>query len=102
MERGKRKKLEKSGYEVGSVNEFLELSEAEVAYLDIRIQLGSLVREYRKKHHLTQTELAVELGTSQSRLAKMESGDPSTSIDLLVKSLLKLGITKKALGHAFS
>jgi predicted transcriptional regulator len=44
---------------------------------------------------LTQAALAKVLHTSQSRLAKMESGDASVSLDLLFKSLFSLGITRK-------
>lgn len=33
--------------------------------------------------------------SSQSRVAKMEAGDPSVSLDLLVKSLLALGATDR-------
>ena len=32
--------------------------------------------------------------SSQSRIAKMEAGDPTVSIDLLVRSLLALGTSQ--------
>ena len=35
-----------------------------------------------------------KLGSSQSRIAKMESGDPSVSLDLPIRSLFKLGATR--------
>jgi transcriptional regulator with XRE-family HTH domain len=56
----------------------------------------------RDKKGLTQAELAKLTGSSQSRVAKMESGDPSVSIDRLVKSLLTLGATRKQIAGAFS
>ena len=34
--------------------------------------------------------------------AKMEAGDPTVSIDLLVKSLLAMGVSKKELGRTIS
>ncbi len=37
------------------------------------------------------------IGSSQSRVAKMEAGDPSVSVDLLLKALMMLGVTKKQL-----
>jgi hypothetical protein len=37
-----------------------------------------------------------------SRLAKMESGDPSVSLDLLFRSLFSLGITRKNLASTLS
>jgi transcriptional regulator with XRE-family HTH domain len=49
---------------------------------------------------LTQAELARILNSSQSRVAKMEAGDPTVSIDLLIKSLLALGVSKKELGRS--
>jgi transcriptional regulator with XRE-family HTH domain len=42
---------------------------------------------------LTQVALAKKIKSSQSRVAKMEAGDPSVSIDLLVRSLIALGET---------
>ena len=44
---------------------------------------------------MTQTELAQTLRSSQSRVAKMEAGDPTVSLDLLVKSLLALGTSNR-------
>ena len=43
--------------------------------------------------------MADAIGSSQSRVAKMESGNPTTSLDLMIKALLKLGITKKQIGQ---
>jgi hypothetical protein len=43
------------------------------------------------------TKLAKMLKPNQSRVAKMEAGDPSVSLDLLIKSLLALGTTKRDL-----
>ena len=40
------------------------------------------------------------LKSSQSRIAKMEKGDPSVSIDLLIKSLLALGTTRREIAKA--
>ena len=33
--------------------------------------------------------------SSQSRVAKMEAGDPSVSLDLLIRALLVLGISRR-------
>jgi len=43
---------------------------------------------------------AALLKTSQSRLARMEAGEPSVSLDLLVRGLLALGATWKDLARA--
>jgi hypothetical protein len=37
--------------------------------------------------------------SSQSRLAKMEAGDPTVSLDLLVQSLLALGASNRDVGR---
>ena len=52
---------------------------------------------WAKNYKLTQEQVARLLKSSQSRVAKMEAGDPSVSLDLLVRSLLALGASKKHL-----
>jgi Helix-turn-helix. len=91
MKRSKRKRLEASGWKVGTVNEFLDLADDEAAMVEIRLRLGKALRSQRMRLSLTQEQLGRKLGSSQSRIAKMESGDPSVSLDLLVRSLFKLG-----------
>lgn len=93
----KRKKLEQKGWKVGSVQEFLNLTSEESAYIELKLALSKNVQSYRKAKRLTQIDLARRIQSSQSRVAKMEAGDPSVSIDLLIRSLLALGATKKRL-----
>ncbi|GBE58240.1 helix-turn-helix protein [bacterium BMS3Abin01] len=95
MKKSKRKELESRGWKVGSTKDFLGLSDEEVAYIELKLSLSQSLKEYRKKKRLTQSALAKKLKSSQSRVAKMEAGDPSVSIDLLVRSLLVLGATSK-------
>ena len=87
----KKRKLEKKGWKVGSVGDFLELSAEETAYVELKVRLAKELRHRRKKLRISQVEAAKKLQSSQSRVAKMEAGDPSVSIDLLVRSLLALG-----------
>jgi len=98
----KRKKLENSGWKVGTVDEFLNLSSDEAAYIEMKVGLSRSLKERRLKKNLSQQDLAKIIKSSQSRIAKMEAGDPSVSIDLLVKSLLALGASKKELAKAIS
>lgn len=91
MKRSKRKRLEAGGWKVGTVNEFLDLADDEAAMVEIRLRLGKALKAQRGRLSLTQEQLGRKLGSSQSRIAKMESGDPSVSLDLLVRSLFKLG-----------
>jgi DNA-binding XRE family transcriptional regulator len=93
------KKL-KNGWVEGSVKDFLELSDADVEYIELRRALSRLLREARLKLHLTQVQVAARLRTSQSRLAKMEKADPTVSSDLLLRSLFQLGLTRKELAQA--
>jgi len=102
MNKTKRKKLEAAGWKVGSASDFLGLSPEEAAFVDLKLQLAKDLQKKRQAKNLTQTELAQLLNSSQSRVAKMESGDPSVSVDLLVRSLLALGASRKALQRTLS
>jgi ribosome-binding protein aMBF1 (putative translation factor) len=100
--RGKRERLEARGWTFGSTPEFLGLAREEEAYLQLRYRLAEALRQRRQARRLSQTELAARLRTSQSRLAKMEAGDPSVSVDLLIRSLLALGLSTRALARAIA
>ena len=102
MDKRKKEKLAKKGWKVGLVAEFLDLSAEESAYIEMKLALSEKLRERRRRKKLTQAELAKAIESSQSRVAKMEAGDPTVSIDLLVKSLLALGVSKKELGRTIS
>lgn len=102
MKPAKRKRLEKGGWKVGTVDEFLDLTPGETAYLELKISLGDPLRQHRLEQQLSQVELARIIRSSQSRIAKMETGDPGVSIDLLVKSLLALGASKKDLAKVIA
>ncbi len=92
MDKEKRKHLEAKGWKVASVSEFLELNPEEESLIELRLALSSAVKKYRLKAKLTQQEAARQLHSSQSRIAKIESGDASVSFDLLIRSLLGLGV----------
>ncbi|MGB6361249.1 MAG: helix-turn-helix domain-containing protein [Thermoanaerobaculia bacterium] len=102
MRESKKKRLEKKGWKIGSAADFLELTPEESAYIEVKIRLSQALRELRRKATLTQTELAHRLRSSQSRVAKMEAGDPSVSIDLLTRSLIALGASPKDIARAIS
>jgi predicted XRE-type DNA-binding protein len=95
----KRARLEAAGWAVGDVAEFLGLSPEEVAFIELKLALARHLRETRTKNAWTQAEIAVRLGTSQSRVAKMEAADDSVSVDLLVMSLLALGVSRSEVGR---
>ena len=97
MHSSKRKRLEAAGWAVGDAGNFLQLEPDERAYIELRLRLAEGLRTRRNRKRLTQVDLAEAIQSSQSRVAKMESGDPSVSIDLLVKSLLALGTSRREL-----
>lgn len=98
MDKQKRKKLEEKGFRVGSAADFLDLTPEEEAYIEIRLEVSTLIKTQRNKRGWTQEQLARAMGSSQSRVAKMEAGDLSTSLDLMIKTLLRLGISKQEIG----
>ena len=100
MDQAKRKKLQAKGWKVGSAQDFLDLSDEEAAFIEMRLALAHLLAKRRKYMGYTQERIAKLLRSSQSRVAKMELGDPSVSIDLMIHSLLKLGASRKDIGGA--
>lgn len=91
MHKRKRAKLEAAGWATGSPKDFLALSDEEAAYVEMKVVLGETLRAARAAQKLSQAEVAQRLGSSQSRVAKMEAADRSVSLDLLVRSLFRLG-----------
>ena len=102
MNKVKQKNLEKSGWEIGSAKDFFGLSDEESSYIELKIKLSTNLRKLRTEHNITQVELAKILKSSQSRVAKIETGDPSVSLDLIIRSLLALGASKKEIARAIS
>ena len=100
MRSTKRKVLEEAGWRVGSAADFLGLNQVESQFVEIKVALARLLRTTRTRSRLTQFELAEKLGSSQSRVAKLEAGDPSVSVDLLVRSLLAAGARPSELAKA--
>jgi predicted XRE-type DNA-binding protein len=90
------KKL-RNGWVEGSAQDLLELSNADMEYIETRLALGRMLRDLRQKQQLTQVQVAVRLKTSQSRVAKMEKADPTVSVDLLLQALFRLGVTRQDL-----
>lgn len=102
MRKTKRAALEKKGWKVGDAEDFLELTQEEAAYVEMKLRLSDSLRRRRQRRKLTQTEFAKLIKSSQSRVAKMETGDPTVSLDLLVRSLLALGASEKELAKTIS
>ncbi len=99
MDKSKQKTLEKKGWKIGSADEFLHLTAEESEYIEIKIKLSNYLRSFRKTQNLTQAQLAELIHSSQSRVAKMEHGDPTVSLDLIIRSLFAMGTTKQDLAQ---
>jgi len=97
MSKEKIKKLAAKGWKVGSAEDFLELSTEEALYVEIKLAFSDFLRKFREDLDLTQEVVAKMIHSSQSRVAKMEAGDPSVSLDRLIRSLLALGASNQDL-----
>jgi len=95
MKKTKKDRLKSAGWKFGSTTDFLDLSPEEVAFIEVKLALAQNLKKRRQSKRLTQTQLAKQLKSSQSRVAKMEAADPTVSLDLLVRSLLELGASTK-------
>lgn len=101
MDKRKRKRLEAKGWKVGTPAELLGMTPEEESLVEIRLALSQKVRERRRKQ-MTQAELATKLQSSQPRVAKVEAGDKSVSIELLMRALLATGATPKEIGKTIA
>lgn len=99
MDSEKRKRLEASGWTVGDASDFLGLTAAEAELVELKVKLALFAKEQRNNQNLSQDALAKKMGSSQSRIAKIESGDPSVSLDLIVRALLTTGTTRQELAR---
>ena len=97
MDKAKRKRLEAKGWRIGGPGDFLALPPHEFQYIDLKLRLADALRQRRQRRKLTQKQLAKMIESSQSRVAKMEKGEPTVSVDLLIRSLLVLGTTNRDL-----
>lgn len=99
MHKAKKNRLEAAGWKLGSAEEFLDLTPEESRYIELKLQIADGIRAQRQKRRLTQVALAERIGSSQSRVAKMEAGDPSVSIDMMLRTLIEIGASKKDLAQ---
>jgi DNA-binding XRE family transcriptional regulator len=102
MDKAKQKRLEAKGWKVGTTTDFLRLSSEEARYIELKLALSEHLKKRRMRKKLTQEQLAKMMSSSQSRVAKMEAGDPTVSLDLLVRSLLTLGASEKDLAKVIA
>jgi DNA-binding XRE family transcriptional regulator len=102
MRKSKRAKLEAAGWRVGSASDLLGLTPQEDEFVELKLALATHLRALRSQLGMTQAQAAHRLGSSQSRVAKMEVADPSVSLDLLVRALLVLGASRKEIARVIA
>jgi DNA-binding XRE family transcriptional regulator len=102
VRKDKRRRLERAGWKIGNAGDFLELSNEERRFIETKLALAAGLRQWREKLGLTQTDVAERIGSSQSRVAKMEIADPTVSTDLLLRSLFRLGADRRDVARLLS
>jgi DNA-binding XRE family transcriptional regulator len=102
MKQSKRDELTKLGYRVTSTQEFLGLSDEEMALIDLKLSLIEKLKEIRGLKKITQQQLARLMHSSQSRIAMIEQGRPDVSLDLICRALFALGVSRRELGKAIA
>jgi transcriptional regulator with XRE-family HTH domain len=98
MNENKRKRLEADGWSIGSAAEFLDLRREDELLVEMKLALARDVRARRQRLKISQQQFAKQIGSSQSRVAKIEKADKSVSMDLLVSSLASLGASRAEIG----
>jgi len=91
--------MSKQDWKEGTVQDFLGLSDTDMALVETKVVLTRALRRQRRETQLTQTEVARAMRTSQSRVARIEAGDPSVSLDLVFKALYTVGMTPQDVGN---
>jgi phage-related protein len=84
-----------AGWKIGSIAEFLKLLPEEIMTIEIRLSLSKYLERLKQEH-------LIKNPSSNPRIPKVESVDPSVSIDLLIRSLLDIGATREGIAMAIS
>jgi ribosome-binding protein aMBF1 (putative translation factor) len=95
MKTAKARRLKAAGWKVGSTKDFLRLNDQEAALVEVKLCLMDALRQARRKRGISQIDLAKRMGSSQSRIAKIEAGDPSVSLDLILRALVASGASRR-------
>lgn len=101
MHRKKARREAPARWHDGSVREFLSLSDEDHIIVELRVHLAKALLARRHAAGMTQAGLSRAIGSSQSRIAKMESADPTVSLDLLIRGLIHLGAPPSDFAAAF-
>ena len=90
----KQKRIEHIGARVTTIGEFLQLTPDQEFLIDFKIDLGEEIKRRRIEQSLTQAQVAALAHITQPRLAALEAGGPSVTVDALLRVLHLLGATR--------
>jgi ribosome-binding protein aMBF1 (putative translation factor) len=102
MKAAKAKRLKTAGWKISSTKDFLRLDDQEAALVEVKLCLMDALRQMRRRRGISQIELARRMGSSQSRIAKIEAGDPSVSLDLILRALVASGASRREIQETFA
>jgi len=71
----------------------------EAVVAEMKVALARALGRRRKARGLSQRDVARRLGSSQSRVSKIEGGDSEVSLDLLVRALAAAGASRREIGR---
>ena len=91
MDETEKKRLEALGYWVGDYGDSLGLTDAERQQVELRGALARAVRQLRESKGLTQKAVGKLIASTQSRVAKVETGTVEVSLDLMFRAYFALG-----------
>jgi DNA-binding XRE family transcriptional regulator len=91
MDEAKRKRLEAAGWVLGDYGDFLGLTEAERQHVELRMALCREIKKLRAAKGLTQKALGRMIDSTQSRVAKVETGTVEVSLDLMFRAFFAIG-----------
>src|SRR5262245_25013828 len=102
MRKDKRRLLERAGWSIGDAGDFLNLSDDERSCIETKLALAAGLRRWREHLNSRETRMDERLGSSESRLGKMECADSTVSTDLLLRSLFRLGASRRDVARLMS
>jgi len=85
-----------------SENKLRVLPVEQSGLIEFKRGLGLTLKKIRRSRGLSQTALARRMGTNRFRISRLESGDTSVSIDLLIQALFAAGAKKSDIAKAMN
>jgi len=87
----KRAALEAAGFRVGTVKEFLGLTDAESKLVELRVAIAKTIRGLRTQTGASQGEIAAKIKKTQPQMARIEAAKEGVSLDQMFLGLFAAG-----------